>query len=604
MGRRGGRSLRQGQRARPRDDRRARLRARPSERTPRSCRPRAAQRPRHGPRAARSDGRSHRSGPLGRGDPACADPSPLRRPHPRRRGDRDHEHPVGGRATRPRRSGERADRALRDAGLRPGAALSRGRRGDRPGDDGRAGAAGARGVLVRRQRARVLRTHDRARLPRRALPAGARRLGAPAAAEPTLPRRGRRPRLAPVGRRGRRGPAADPPPDAQRRRVRVRQSARPTTGSPPRDRRRPTTSIRTKRLPLLDRDVDAYAGAYRGYFERCASGDLRMLDPAPRVVLDPLLGLCTVGASAAEAGVTADIYRHTIEIIERAELLESWQALPEADIFAVEYWDLEQAKLAQPAQRAPFAGEVALVTGAASGIGRACAEAFLLAGAAVCGLDLDERVGELSASAEYLGLRCDVTSRTRSAHAFETLARAYGGLDMLVLSRGGVPGLAPGGRRSTPRRGGERSRSTWTRTSTLLRLAHPWLKQAPGGGRVVIIGSKNVPGARRRRRRLLGVEGGSHAAGASERARMGSRRHPRERRAPERRLRHRPLDRGGHPASAPASTVSLRRSTAAATSSAPRCGARTWPGSSPRCAARRSPRRRERRSRSTAGTSG
>ncbi len=254
----------------------------------------------------------------------------------------------------------------------------------------------------------------------------------------------------------------------------------------------PDHVIRTKRLPLLDRDVDAYAGAYRGYFERCARGELRMLDPAPRVVLDPLLGLCTVGASAADAGVTADIYEHTIEIIERAELLESWQALPEADIFAVEYWDLEQAKLSQPAQRAPFAGEVAVVTGAASGIGRACAEAFLLAGAAVCGLDVDERVGGLSVSAEYLGLRCDVTEPDEIRHAFETLARAYGGLDLLVLSAGVFP---------DSRRVGALDAETWRRTFsinldanlTLLRLAHPWLKQAPGGGRVVIIGSKNVP---------------------------------------------------------------------------------------------------------------
>ena len=254
----------------------------------------------------------------------------------------------------------------------------------------------------------------------------------------------------------------------------------------------PDHVIRTKRLPLLDRHVDAYAVSYRRYFERHARRDLQMLDPAPRVLLDPALGLCTVGTSATDARVTADIYHHTIGIIERAERLEAWQALPEGDIFAVEYWDLEQAKLSRPGVRPGFSGEVAVVTGAASGIGRACAEAFLLRGAAVCGLDIDERVGDLSPSEDYLGLRCDVTQPDEVRLAFETLARAYGGLDILVLSAGVFP---------ASRRLAALDAEMWRRTFsinldanvTLMRLAYPWLAQAPGGGRVVMIGSKNVP---------------------------------------------------------------------------------------------------------------
>lgn len=70
-----------------------------------------------------------------------------------------------------------------------------------------------------------------------------------------------------------------------------------------------------------------------------------MLDPAPRVVLDKTLGLLTVGRSAKEAKIISDIYRHTIEIIQRAERLGGWRALPARDIFDVEYWELEQAKL-------------------------------------------------------------------------------------------------------------------------------------------------------------------------------------------------------------------------------------------------------------------
>jgi rhamnose utilization protein RhaD (predicted bifunctional aldolase and dehydrogenase)/NAD(P)-dependent dehydrogenase (short-subunit alcohol dehydrogenase family) len=254
----------------------------------------------------------------------------------------------------------------------------------------------------------------------------------------------------------------------------------------------PDHAIRTKRIPLVGRDVAAYAAAYREYFDRHAAEGVRMLDPAPRVILDPELGLCTAGATAAESRVAAELYLHTIEIIERAEELEAWAPLPEADIFAVEYWDLEQAKLARDRARPVFQGEVAVVTGAASGIGRACVAELLASGAAVCGLDLDERVTEVAAGASYLGQRCDVTSVADLAGSLDTLALEFGGLDMLVLSAGVFP---PSCRVEAI------DLAVWRRVFAvnldanveLLRLAHPWLAQAPRGGRVVVVGSKNVP---------------------------------------------------------------------------------------------------------------
>ena len=144
-------------------------------------------------------------------------------------------------------------------------------------------------------------------------------------------------------------------------------------------------------MPLVGRDVAAYAACYADYFARQAKAAREpktMLDPAPRVILDRELGVCAAGRSATEAGIVFDIYAHTLEIIQRAELLGGWRALPEKDIFDVEYWDLEQAKLRKTGGAPVFAGEVALVTGAASGIGKACVASFLARGAAVVGLSL------------------------------------------------------------------------------------------------------------------------------------------------------------------------------------------------------------------------
>ena len=117
----------------------------------------------------------------------------------------------------------------------------------------------------------------------------------------------------------------------------------------------PDHAIRTKRVPMIGRDVGGYADAYRAYFDAHAPGAKEkktMLDPAPRVVLDPELGLCTVGRTAKDAGIVADLYDHTIDVIERAERWAATGRCRRKDIFDVEYWDLEQAKLRKGAQAA------------------------------------------------------------------------------------------------------------------------------------------------------------------------------------------------------------------------------------------------------------
>src|SRR5260370_21086801 len=153
----------------------------------------------------------------------------------------------------------------------------------------------------------------------------------------------------------------------------------------------PDQVIRTNRIPMIGRDVDSFALDYRLCLARNAaraSGALTMLDPAPRVILDPQLGMVAVGADALEAGVTGDIYRRTIDMILAATALGGWRSISEEDVFDVEYWELEQAKLGRTVSAKPFRGEIALVTGAASGIGDACVEAFMRRLAAVRGLAL------------------------------------------------------------------------------------------------------------------------------------------------------------------------------------------------------------------------
>ena len=257
----------------------------------------------------------------------------------------------------------------------------------------------------------------------------------------------------------------------------------------------PDHVIRTKRLPMLGRDVAGYVESYKQYFqtyEPQAKERKTMLDAAPRVVLDPELGLCAVGRSAQETGIISDIYDHTIDIILCATALGGYRALPAKDIFDVEYWDLEQAKLRKGGKPLPFSGEVALVTGAASGIGKACVESLLARGAAVVALDLDAKVAVLKNGANFFGLQCDLTSEAQFKQALVQAVEKFGGLDMLVLNAG----IFPGGCRIESLKTEEWQkvmRINLDANLMLMRECHPFLKLAPRGGRVVVIGSKNVP---------------------------------------------------------------------------------------------------------------
>ncbi len=162
------------------------------------------------------------------------------------------------------------------------------------------------------------------------------------------------------------------------------------------------------------------------------------LDPLPRVALVPGLGLFGLGRSKKDAGDAADIAENTIATIADAEAIGRFEALSEAELFEMEYWSLEQAKLGGVAEK-PLAGQIAAVTGGAGAIGAACAELFKENGAEIAVLDLDEVQARETArklGGAALGLGCDVTDGVSVQSAFDKVAAQFGGLDILISNAG------------------------------------------------------------------------------------------------------------------------------------------------------------------------
>jgi rhamnose utilization protein RhaD (predicted bifunctional aldolase and dehydrogenase)/NAD(P)-dependent dehydrogenase (short-subunit alcohol dehydrogenase family) len=220
----------------------------------------------------------------------------------------------------------------------------------------------------------------------------------------------------------------------------------------------PDHTIRTKNWPLLLpppeagrlrewRDgpafdaLAAFERRYQDYFRRHNATQLpakTALDALPRVVLVPGLGLFGLGASKKDAAIAAAIAVNTIAVITDAEATGRYECVSEADMFDVEYWSLEQAKLGKGAEK-PLARQVALVTGAGSGIGAAIAAAMARAGAELAVLDRD--LGAANATARAIGgaafaIACDVTDAAQVRAAFERVCLLFGGVDIVVSNAG------------------------------------------------------------------------------------------------------------------------------------------------------------------------
>ena len=258
----------------------------------------------------------------------------------------------------------------------------------------------------------------------------------------------------------------------------------------------PDHTLQTKRIAAIlganpVEGVNQFATDYLKYFENNNDGSLTCLDPAPRYAVWKGKGVLIFAANVKRNGVVSDIVEHTVKAIQWGESLGGWTTLTEAEIFELEYWELEQAKLKLSPAKAEFDGRIALVTGAASGIGRACVEAFAAKGAAVIALDINPDVTSLFTQNGVLGIVCDITDDTSIQCAIEQGVAMFGGIDVLVCNAGTFP---------ASRKVEEMDSEFLQRTMqinfnghvSVIRACTPFLKLGSDPS-IVLMSSKNVP---------------------------------------------------------------------------------------------------------------
>jgi NAD(P)-dependent dehydrogenase (short-subunit alcohol dehydrogenase family) len=188
-----------------------------------------------------------------------------------------------------------------------------------------------------------------------------------------------------------------------------------------------------------DQAVDRFETRYLNYYvknNQRHDGEKIVRDATPRVVLVPGLGLFGVGRSMLEAGIAADLAATNIVVITDAEAIGRYRPASEKDIFNIEFWSPEAAKLGSSTPL-PLQGQVALVTGGGSGIGAATAQAFADQGAAIIVADLNAKAAEAVAN-EFngIGIACDVTNAKDVKRAFDAACKTFGGVDIVVSNAG------------------------------------------------------------------------------------------------------------------------------------------------------------------------
>jgi len=275
----------------------------------------------------------------------------------------------------------------------------------------------------------------------------------------------------------------------------------------------PDHLVHTKRVPLfvtwtpgegiepllvrLPAAVDAYATAYARYFEEHRKSGDQMRDPYPRVILIPGLGMITAGDDAHGADVSRQLYHRAIAVMEGCQRVGEFTSLTPQEAYDIEYWPLELYKLTLRPAPGELAGRVAVVTGGASGIGRATARRLARDGAHVAIFDINDTgaqtvAGELTerhGTGRGMAVHCDVTDEAAVAEAFRTVVLAYGGVDA-VVSSAGIALSAPID---------DTTLRDWTRTMDVLatgyflisRQAFRLWKDQRMGGSLIFVTSKN-----------------------------------------------------------------------------------------------------------------
>lgn len=257
----------------------------------------------------------------------------------------------------------------------------------------------------------------------------------------------------------------------------------------------PDHIIRTKRIPLLIgediySDIELYSQEYENYFKRNNRGEF-MLDPAPRWAVMPGSGTLSIATGVKELGIIRDIVQHTRRAIVQAESMGGWVTPSEKELFDMEYWSLEQAKLKKPGQDPEFMGKVAIVTGAASGIGKACADSLIRHGSAVIALDISDNLMQIPWNDSVLAIQCDLTRAEHVQEAIERGIQHFGGIDLLISNAGFFPESQ--GIKDIDRAAWQASLEVnLTSHQQLLKYCEPFLSEGLDPA-IVIIASKNVP---------------------------------------------------------------------------------------------------------------
>src|SRR5579884_304924 len=248
----------------------------------------------------------------------------------------------------------------------------------------------------------------------------------------------------------------------------------------------------------IRKGCDAYREKYIAYFEKYKTPGVTILDPNPRVVLIPGIGMFTTGKDRRAARIPRDLYLHTMSVIQAAAGIEAYRSITTREICDFEYWPMENFKLTLLPPEKEFSRRIVLVTGAAGGIGRAIATAFVEAGAMVVLSDIDftktqalvdeinQKVGEMNATAVAM----DVTDQKSVRRGFEQAVLAYGGLDIFI-SNAGIAKTAPVDRLSL---------ADWEASLAVNATGHFLTSQAALrimkeqgiGGSVVVVATKNV----------------------------------------------------------------------------------------------------------------